>query len=577
MTKNWCALCHLAIKDPMLSWKNSALGAALATCLATSAGAQVVPNVEPGRIQDRFEGPRIPSSDLDAPAVKLDRPDDGPPLDDSITFTLEEVILEGATVFDVEELKPLYEDYLNTEVPLGIIQKITGAITTHYRNEGYVLSQAILPPQRIEDGTLRIRVIEGFVDQVMFEGKEVQDNSVIQAYIKHIRASKPLHISVLERYLLLIDDLAGVRARGTLAPSEDVFAASNLIISLNSSPFEGRVGFDNRGSRFLGPLQGDVSVSANNHLGLYEQVTARTVGTLNLEELKYGLVNYQQPLGGYGTNVRFSASHARTEPGAGLRSLDIEGKSTTLEAQLSHPVIRSRTQNVTATLGFTMRNSESETLAVNVFEDHIRTLEAGVSYDAADSLRGVNQISASFTQGLGIFGSNDENDLVSRGNADASFSKVEAQASRFQAITGGWSTQISAKGQYAFDPLFSSEEFDVGGASFGSAYDASEVTGDHGLAARAEMQYRLQELTEYMDYMQLYSFYDVGRAWNEKTLIGETKRESLASAGIGTRFAVANGVTGSVEFAVPLTKRVAAEATDGEDARFFFTLGYSLY
>ena len=44
-------------------------------------------------------------------------------------------------------------------------------------------------------------------------------------------------------------------------------------------------------------------------------------------------------------------------------------------------------------------------------------------------------------------------------------------------------------GQWASGPLYSSEEFGYGGKNFGRAYDQSELTGDHGVAASVEVDY----------------------------------------------------------------------------------------
>lgn len=547
----------------------------LCAWVALPAAAQIIPNVEPGRLQERFEAPKPPESELDAPLIEQGPEIVPDALDDSIMLNLQAVTVEGVTAFSQAELLPLYEEFLGKEVPLPTVQTIAQRITRFYRNEGYILSRAIVPPQQIDDGQVTIQVLEGFVDEILFEGGEKPNSSVIQEYLAHITASRPLHIDVLERYLLLIDDLAGVRARGTLAPSENTTAASNLIISLNAKSFEGRFGLDNRGSRFLGPLQGDISLSENNQLGIYDQINARIVGSLNWEELKFGALTYSQPIGPWGSSVRAVLSHALTEPGAGLRSLNIEGKSTTVTLSALHPVIRSRTENVNVQFAGIWRDSESETLGVNVFEDHIRTLQLGVTYDNADALRGVNQLSANFTQGIDVFGANDANDLVSRSNADPSFSKVELTASRFQSLGDGWSAQLSTKMQYAFDPLYSSEEFDVGGQGFGSAYDASEITGEHGVAGRIEAQYRLSNVPEWTDYMQLYGFYDIGTVWNKDVLIGEEKRDSLSSTGLGARFSLLDDVTSSLEVAMPLTRDVSAQGTGGDNVRFFFTLGYS--
>ena len=43
-------------------------------------------------------------------------------------------------------------------------------ITDKYRKDGYFLSQALVPDQTIADGYYRIRIIEGYVSDVLIQG-----------------------------------------------------------------------------------------------------------------------------------------------------------------------------------------------------------------------------------------------------------------------------------------------------------------------------------------------------------------------------------------------------------------------
>ena len=40
---------------------------------------------------------------------------------------------------------------------------IADRITTKYRNDGYILSRAIVPAQRISGGALQVQVVEGYI------------------------------------------------------------------------------------------------------------------------------------------------------------------------------------------------------------------------------------------------------------------------------------------------------------------------------------------------------------------------------------------------------------------------------
>ena len=85
---------------------------------------------------------------------------------DRIKFALTGVNIDGSTIYSDCELLPLYKDFLGTEVTLSQIFQIAGRITVKYRADGYILTIAVVPAQKIKAGIVTIEVIEGFVSGV---------------------------------------------------------------------------------------------------------------------------------------------------------------------------------------------------------------------------------------------------------------------------------------------------------------------------------------------------------------------------------------------------------------------------
>jgi hemolysin activation/secretion protein len=102
------------------------------------------------------------------------------------------------------------------------------------------------------------------------------------------------------------------------------------------------------------------------------------------------------------------------------------------------------------------------------------------------------------------------------------------------------------------------EQFALGGARFGRAYDPAEITGDDAVAGSLELRYGRFVESRFLRSYQLYAFYDVGAVWNQDVSDG-TQRQSLASAGGGIRLALPQDFAASLEIAKALTRRVAAE------------------
>jgi hemolysin activation/secretion protein len=556
-----------------LALATSLAGSALAAPLAPTTVPQTV---EPGLLQERLRSP-FARPQLDGSDVVTGRPQESgsTATDNGVSFVLNDIVVQDATAIPAAELKPIYASRLGQPVTLNGLRAIADEITAHYRNKGYILSRAVVPAgQQIQNGVVTLRIVEGFVDEVVFEGAEGQDMALLESYGQRITRERPLSNAALERYLLLMDDLTGATARGVLSPSPTTQGASRLTVNIQRKPVDANLTVDNRGSRFLGPIQTSALVATNSALGLSERIQIRGITASNFDELGFVEGTYQQPVGPEGTTLRGTASYAETRPGNGLKPLDIEGESAFFTVAARHPFLRSRKENLFGEAGLRYRDSKTDVLSTELYDDHIRSAYIGGAYDVLDGLQGINRVDLEAVQGLSVLGSNNSGDLLSRSNADSTFTRVTGQYTRLQPLSQAISAFWGVSGQYAFDPLFASEEFALGGPAYGSAYDPAELTGDSGVATRVEMRYSDSLPEWYLDIYQLYGFYDIGRVWNRDALVGENARASLASTGVGVRFTLTDNLAGSAEVAVPLTRDVAAEGTDGNDVRGFFSISY---
>jgi hemolysin activation/secretion protein len=163
---------------------------------------------------------------------------------------------------------------------------------------------------------------------------------------------------------------------------------------------------------------------------------------------------------------------------------------------------------------------------------------------------------------------------MSRADANPWFNKVTLDMVHAQPLFAGLNLRLSAKGQYARAPTPASEEFSVGGADYGRAYNSGEATGEDGVAASAELTYMPGWKIPMVNRLQPYGFYDFGKAWDRRSDSSTGLAQSLSSAGFGIRSYLINGLTFRLEYAYPLTKQPSNQ-TDGKNGRVFFFTGWS--
>lgn len=535
---------------------------ALAGALVTAAGAQSVvipPGAQPGAIERQFQTlpePRVRPGSVELPRVQQRAPAGA----ELVRFDVKRIEVDGATALPQDQLRVLLTPLEGREVSLAELIALANRLTATYRNEGYILAQVVVPEQRIEprDAVVHLQAIEGFVDAVRFRGDAGVDAARLDAVAQAIRAARPLTASTLERYLLLLNDIPGLRAATTLSPSLTQPGAADLEIRLSRSALGGEIAIDNRGSRAIGPWRAAADIEAFGLTGP-SRTAAKLVSTGN-QQLLFGHVQHEQTLNGEGTKLVMSAAYARSRPdlAAALGSTTLETASNSWSLSIQHPVVRSRTENLYLRAALTSYNGETLTNATLTGRDRVRALRLGMTYDRADAYQGLNVLDLELSQGLPRYGASSQDDPNrSRANGRAEFTKGTLYAARLQSVARRWSLLLAGSAQYAGSSLLAPELFAVGGEQFGRGYDASELMGDHGAAMKLELRYTDASETDRVPTYTLYSFYDVGVV-RRRAPLGEPAQSSLASAGFGLRLAFDRGVSGFIEIAQPLTRQVTS-------------------
>jgi hemolysin activation/secretion protein len=519
---------------------------------------------EPGQIEKRITPPkarRVPGVPV-APEIPA-----APPGEEIIgTFMLTGVEFVGATVYDPAAFGPFYEDLLGRKISVGDVERIIARATGKYRADGYALARLVADPQSLGFGVLRIRVIEGFVSRYTLAGDVGSGADLIRRYAQKILDSAPLRLAVLERYLLLMGDIPGVGVQPKMKELDLETGSYELVIRVKRAPLQPFASIDNRGIDPVGPLQALAGANLDNLLGLNERTRLLAfVIPDEPSELKYYDLRHEQIIGGEGTKVELAFSRSRVDFYSTSHGIDQKGWNRIFAISGSHPLIRTRDLSFSLSTGFEHVRSVQDAQDSS-HQDRLRVLRLGGEVQYDDMIGGSNFIAIQVSQGLDILSaSNNGAPELSRTDGRIDFTKLTLDATRQQTLPGPLALQLEAMGQWSAAQLLSSEEMAIGGSRFGRGYDSSELSSDDGIAVSAEIQYPKALNWPMLKTVSLYGFYDFGAVWAK---VGG--RDSLASAGFGLRFMPIEGLTGSLEFAQPLTASVAEKGNT--DGRVFFSL-----
>jgi len=540
----------------------------LSSAIPSSVNAGVVGNRLQGNIVPKFAPGAAPVTREQAAEKAASA------AEEKIHFKLTKVVFKGNTVFTTKDLQAIFQSSINQTISLGKLRSLVNEVTKKYRDAGYILSKAILPPQTIKGGIVEVQVIEGFIDRVIVKGNPGLAKSLIVRYGTSIARARPLQFHMLERDMLLINDLPGITTKAVITPSKNVPEAADLTLFVESRKATAFASYDNYGTRYIGPQETSLGATFNSAMYPGDSNSFRIVTVAQTNEMQFYEFIQTIPVGISGTKLTLGGNYSQTHPEFTLSGLQLIGRSQTLFTDLAYPVTRTRSKNILLHAGLNYQNVSSTILGFPFYADRIRSLIIGGKIDGVDSWSGYNTFGTDIEHGFAILGANYKPLDQSRPFGIPNFTKISANLSRLQGLSSRFSLLAAFKGQYAFNPLLAVEQYPYGGPDFGRGYDPSEIIGDDGLAGKLELRMDAAPELKLLQTIQYYVFYDGGLIWNRDT-VDLPRKQSAFSAGVGARFMFIPQITGNFFIAKPLTLPVATieqMGQNGNKCRVFFQI-----
>lgn len=476
------------------------------------------------------------------PIIQIERP---------ITFaqqsqamTIGAINIEGGGPVPKDRLAQSYEPFLGMEANKENLRSLASAVSEAARDAGYIFASAEVPEQSVKIGVVSVNLDAGSIDEVRVVGS---DNRRLKTILNRL-VRQHAREDIIERQLLLAGDVPGIRIKATQFERENGLGV--LVVTVTENRYRGSARIDNYGPDTLGPYRVRLRYRMADLLGEGDALSVSVTNTLiDPKELSYARIRYARTLGEGSTVVGFSGAYGRTFSGGRLRERDFRGRNRYASVFANHNVIRRNDLNLWLNAELAYRQVLQSREGVDFQDDQIVT--ANLAF-AGNADIGIGRIygGVGVTQGLGILGASGAGDpMNSRSNADGTFTKANAWVNTLIDIGDTFGLRLAANAQISSDPLLASQEIGLGGAYYGRGYDFSENYGDEGIIGLAELRMGFSDVTDWLDWLQFYSFVDGGYVNHIGSGIGDG---SLASAGGGLRARLGKFDLGA-EVAKPLT------------------------
>jgi len=489
-------------------------------------------------------------------------------------FTMRSVVVTGASALSSEQLAASYQSYLGKPVSQADLAAMAAGISDQYRAAGFHLSRAIIPPQDISNGRVRVQVIEGSITELSLKGAGAEEFG-IRPMLAAVLAEQPSRLATLERQLLLINSRGGVRlVDSSIEEVGGTTGRFRLVLDLQTWHVYGFAGIDNLGSSTVGPWQSYATAAFNSYLLPGDTLAANLSTTPgDPRQLAFGRLSYDVPVGTDGARIGASALYSEVRPGDARRLVNDSTVTEAFELRAGIAPFQSQRASLILTLAAAFSDVTERDLFGLWYRDHIRTLTFTSDYRWKDDAGGDSYLTLAYRQGLNAFGATPLDDpLASRAGASPSFSVFTGWFTRYQSLSDAWSLKLAAAGQVASGPLYNSQQFYLGGLAYGRGYGSAEISGDNGVAGTFEVRFEQKPNWTYLSSYQLYSFFDAGLAWNDG--FRPSDGVALTSAGAGIRFTFPNEWRADLGVAVPLGYRAPDNTT--RSARLLLSLSSAL-
>lgn len=482
--------------------------------------------------------------------------------------------LNGLTVLSESDVYSLIPELAQSNITKAQAQEAAQKLETLLESEGYFLAEVVLDEVLFKKGQIHLDVYEGFISEIIYDNQDIVSQKAIDKadkYIEKIKNFKPIHRDDYEKYILLAEEMAGVDLETALLKSKTLGAADAHVRFTGFNRVDAFTSIDNMLNKGNGPLQYSGGVIFN--IPEWNGQTAISAGSSSKSKrARFLNLSHNNVFGseGFSTTLAYHRNQAKPNPKvSSVSKLDASG----LALEMAYPKLRSLRQSLI--FKGALEGMKAKNRSINSsenYEDRVNSLRLNAHYEFFDRYYANVIWEAQISQGLNIFAASDNQvGNRSRNGAVSDYTKLNLSFYRLHYLPNNFSWLFHVYGQYGFNKLMSSEEFDFGGHNFGRGYEDSRISGDSGAATKLELHYLWHPKRLFKD-VDAYIFYDYGAVFNkaEKIVLnGENRKNaSASSAGFGvnlianrffkTQFSVGRPLTYPGKYGLKLMFKITA-------------------
>lgn len=431
-----------------------------------------------------------------------------------ISFALQQVIWNPSEILTKDQIQAVTASYIGKQVTLKDLREMADKITNIYRDKGYMTCGAVLPPQRIHDGVVEIRLIEGKTGTVNLTGNRYTKTGYIMNRI-NLKPGEIANTEKLNRDLRWFQGTNDVQLRVVMKPGAEEGTTDYDIMAFEPQNQSVTLYTDNDGYESSGRWRAGIFYNMKSVSGHRDSLRAHFIGSRGTKAWSLG---YSVPISRKGMRLELDYSGNKTKVVKGeLEPLGVEGKSNSYSLTWRAPFHVTEKSRHEAGLQYVHQKSETDLGhgQVQWVDDRIQRVIPYVSFThyGKDSVL-YHKHSFVWARRQDIDGESDTGKLY--------------RLSSFwqKRNTNGQFWQARLDGQFGSgDNLAASDRFFIGGVNSVRGYEEGFIGGSRGISMGLEYHIPVDKAKRIF----VYPFFD----WGTVGGYAAPEHNKLMSAGLG--------------------------------------------
>ena len=410
------------------------------------------------------------------------------------TFAIRGYQIEGNTLLPQAQISVAVMPFTGDKSSFETIQLALEALEKAYLKAGYGSVKIEVPEQDLQDGVVKLLVVEAKLDRIVLEGQKFHDEANIVHSLPALKSGEVVNLNDLQRNLDLANDNFSKHTSVTFRQSEASAQTDAVVRVSDEDPLRFLMSLDNSGNTSTGRYRLGFSVFHSNLFNLDHTLSAQLLTSPSkLNKVAILGLGYSIPLYGWGDSVDFTLGYSNVDSGR-TDLFSVSGSGLILGARYNHNLepVGEWQHKLSYSLDRRAYGSSVVPLAGGAsLTPDLQVLPLGLTYSG--NLRTAQRdvaASATLTHNLpsGAKGDTAAFDQPNaRPGAKASFTTLKVSSSITERLSGDWSLRGAVSAQYTHDLLISAEQFGVGGADSVRGFVEREVAADNGVRSGFEV------------------------------------------------------------------------------------------